>query len=98
MQWLLPPSLLPRSCRFWRLHRMQQRSAPLCYRDWVCSCASAQKCETLVDRTPWGIPKLLFGDPPGLLTKDKSRYTDVVLCCGGLMQFNWTVRFVGILI
>ena len=49
-------------------------------------------CSTFVTRSPWGVPALLFGESPGLLTADNSTYSDATLCCGGVLDFTWTVR------
>ena len=38
------------------------------------------------------MPALLFGESPGLLTADNSTYSDGTLCCGGVIDFTWTVR------
>lgn len=35
---------------------------------------------------------MLFGAPAGLLTPAGSAYSDVTLCCGGTLDFSWTVR------
>jgi hypothetical protein len=37
------------------------------------------------------VPALLFGEAAGLLTADNSTYADVALCCGGVVDFTWTV-------
>jgi hypothetical protein len=50
-----------------------------------------QTCDTAVTRSPWGIPSLLFGAPPGLLTAGKTAYAPVTLCCGGTLDFRWSV-------
>lgn len=52
-----------------------------------------QTCDTDVSRTPWGIPSLLFGTPAGLLSPGNATYSDVVLCCGGTLDFRWSVSF-----
>lgn len=54
--------------------------------------AALQTCDTAVSRSPWGIPDLLFGSPPGLLMADNSSYAPVTLCCGGTLDFRWSVR------
>lgn len=53
--------------------------------------ANATECSAFVDRSPWGKPRQLSGEQQDLLTADNSKYTDVTLCCGGLMRFNWTM-------
>jgi hypothetical protein len=50
-----------------------------------------QTCDTAVTRSPWGIPSLLFGAPPGLLTAGKTAYAPVTLCCGSTLDFRWSV-------
>jgi hypothetical protein len=50
-----------------------------------------QTCDTAVTRSPWGIPSLLFGAPPGLLTANNASYAPVTLCCGGTLDFRWSV-------
>ncbi len=52
---------------------------------------AAIPCATFVTRSPWGVPALLFGEAPGLLTADNSTYSDATLCCGGVLDFTWTV-------
>ena len=54
--------------------------------------AAPVPCATFVTRSPWGVPALLFGESPGLLTADNSTYSDATLCCGGVLDFTWTVR------
>lgn len=54
-----------------------------------------QTCDTAVTRSPWGIPSLLFGAPPGLLTAGKTAYAPVTLCCGGTLDFRWSVSWRG---
>jgi len=50
-------------------------------------------CAADVTRSPWGQPAMLFGAPAGLLTPAGSAYSDVTLCCGGTLDFSWTVHF-----
>jgi len=54
--------------------------------------AAPLPCATFVTRSPWGVPALLFGQAPGLLTADNSTYSDATLCCGGVLDFTWTVH------
>lgn len=51
-----------------------------------------QQCVTNADVSPWGQPALLYGVPQGLLTANNKTYSDVNLCCGGLMTFTFTAR------
>ena len=51
----------------------------------------APACETNASITPWGVPSLIFGQPAGLLTPNNATYSDITLCCGGVINFNWTV-------
>ena len=49
-------------------------------------------CTSFKAIVPWGVPALIFGQPPGLLTANNATYADVTLCCGGILQFQWTVH------
>lgn len=66
---------------------------PMCHRLLQAVAGRAgQQCVTNADVSPWGQPALLYGVPQGLLTVNNKTYSDVNLCCGGLMTFTFTAR------
>lgn len=52
---------------------------------------AALACTFHATRSPWGQPALLFGAPAAVLTPAGRTYSDVTLCCGGALDFSWTV-------
>ena len=51
-------------------------------------------CSNFIDINPWVPATTLVAPPPGLLTfvNGVAVFSDVSLCCGGTLSFQWTVQ------